>query len=111
MIVLAITPVTISTQTDTALSGSLAVYKVDVHPTLTVSSSMIVMVEEGRVISTNSLDELRRAEKVSSGSTMTSSSMETVEHWIRSVALRERGVAGRDVKSMLAEKMMGNAVQ
>jgi hypothetical protein len=72
---------------------------------------MIVTVEEARVISTNSLDELRRAEKVSSGSTMTSSSMETVEHWIRLVALRERDVAGRGVKSTLAIKMMRKAAQ
>jgi hypothetical protein len=72
---------------------------------------MIVTVEEARVISTNSLDELRRAEKVSSGSTMTSLSMETVEHWIRSVALRERDVPGRDVKSTFAVRMMRKAAQ
>lgn len=73
MIVLAITPVAISTQMDTALSDSLAVYKVDVHPMLTVSSSVMVTVDVARVMSTNSSDELRRVEKVSSSSTMTSS--------------------------------------
>ena len=107
MIVLAITPVVISTQTDTALSDSLAVYNVDVHPMLTVSSSVMVTVDEARVMSTNSFDELRRTEKVSFSSTMTSSRIGTVEHWIRLVALSERDVAGRGVKSTFAVKMMG----
>ena len=53
-------------------------------------------------MSTNSSDELRRTEKVSFSSTMTSSRMGTVEHWIGLVALSERDVAGRDVKSTFA---------
>lgn len=60
-------------------------------------------------MSTNSLDELTRAEKVSSSSTMASFRIETVEHWIGLVALRERGVAGRDEKSTFPVKTIGKA--
>ena len=37
--------------------------------------------------------------------------MGTGEHWIGSVALSERDVAGMDVKSMSAVKMMGKATK
>ena len=53
-------------------------------------------------MSANSLDVLRRTEKVSSSSTMLSSRMETVEHWTVLASSRVRDVVGRDVKSMLA---------
>ena len=78
---------------------------------LIVSSSVMVTVDVAWVMSTNTFDELRRAEKVSSGSTMTSSRMGTGEHWIGLVALSERDVAGMDVKSTFAVKMMGKATQ
>lgn len=79
-ILLSITPSMISAQTVAKGPLSSKSNDTELHPTTTVSSSMIVIVAELGDSSMAEFDEVRRTEKVSFCSTTLSSRMEMLTH-------------------------------